>query len=179
MERSNNFIVNRFKMASNVFKKIGVIVFLLMFYSLINALMSDGVKSVYCLANNKCVTVWKRRNGEVYIVPGRYESNNKPTVSHIRTINKQFLTLYFLDEEGFYNKIIVRDEGNLESNQKMYTIENDIKGKWEFLEYSERCNSTVYQPNSIQFKDVKASTDYLTINIQENYAMDKAGKKVK
>ncbi len=32
--------------------------------------------------------------------------------------------------------------------------------------------------NAIKFKDVKTSTDYLTINIQENYATDKTGKKI-
>lgn len=36
----------------------------------------------------------------------------------------------------------------------------------------------IYEPNAIKFKDVKASTDYLSINIEENYAINKNGKKV-
>ncbi|MHC5310109.1 hypothetical protein ACYSNM_08560 [Myroides sp. LJL116] len=139
---------------------------------------SDGVKSFYCVSNDKCITVWKRADGKVYIIPGRYGSNHKPTVSHIEIINKQFLTLYFSNEKELSYKIIVRDEGNLESNLKKYTIENDEKGEWEFLEYSDDFKTILYEPNAIKFKDVKPSTDYLTINIQENFATDKKGKKL-
>lgn len=161
-------------------KKIFVILILgFVFLLIINSCKSVGMKSFYCLSDEKCVTVWKRTDGEVYIIPGKYESNNKPTVSYIRTINKQFLTLYFSNEKELSYKIIVRDEGNLESNQKRYTIENDVKREWVFFEYSESYKSILYEPNAIKFKDVKASTDYLTINIQENYATDKSGKKLK
>jgi len=161
-------------------KKIFVILILgFVFLLIINSCKSDGMKSFYCLSDEKCVTVWKRTDGEVYIIPGKYESNNKPTVSNIRTINKQFLTLYFSNEKELSYKIIVRDEGNLESNQNRYTIKNDVKREWVFLEYSESYKSILYEPNAIKFKDVKASTDYLTINIQENYATDKSGKKLK
>lgn len=137
-----------------------------------------GVRNTYCLSDNKCITVWKRTEGEVYIIPGRYESNNIPTISHIRTINKQFLTLYFSSENELSNKIIVRDEGNLESNQKRFTIENDVTGEWEFFEYSDSLKSILYEPGAIKFKDVKLSTDYIIINVEENYAMDKRGNKL-
>lgn len=161
-------------------KKIFIILVLgFVFLLIMNSCKSDGMKSFYCLSDNKCITVWKRTDGKVYIIPNRYESNNKPTVSHIQTIDKQFLTLYFSSKKNFSYKIIVRDEGNLESNLKSYIIENDVKGEWEFLEYSDSYKSILYEPNAIKFKDVKASTDYLTINIQENYATDKNGKKLK
>lgn len=179
MEKSNKPMANKTKMVRKMLKISGIIVLGIVLYSMMQALKSDGIKSYYCLSDAKCVTVWKRTNGEVYIIPGRYEANNKPTVSHIRTINKQFITLYFSKEKELSYKIIVRDEGNLESNQKRYTIENDVKGKWEFLEYSNIYKSILYEPNAIKFKDVKTSTDYLTINIQENYATDKTGEKIK
>lgn len=140
--------------------------------------MHRGKRNFYCFSENKCITVWKRNDGEVYIIPGRYESNKKPISSHILTCNKQFLTLYFSSEKELSNKIIVRDEGNFVSNQKRYTIENKVGGEWEFLEYSRSLESILYRPNAIQFNDIKAGTDYLTINIQENYAMDKRGNKL-
>lgn len=155
-----------------------VIVIMAIFYLVINALTSDGVKSFYCLSDDKCVTVWKRKNGEVYIIPGRFENNSSPTVSHTKTTNKQFFTLYFSNEKGFSNKIIVRDEGNLESSKKLYTIENGVKGEWVFLEFSDSVKSILYYPDAIKFNDVKTSAEYLTINIQENYAIDKIGKKL-
>ncbi|WP_146624474.1 hypothetical protein [Larkinella arboricola] len=158
----------------------GIIVVLgFVFYSVINALTVDGVKSFYCLSDDKCITVWKRANGEVYIIPGRYETNNNPTVSYIRTINKQFLTLYFSDQKELSYKIIVRDEGNLESNQKRYTIKNNAQAEWQFLEYSDKnYKSILYKSNATKFKDVNEETDYLSISIEENYAIDKTGNKL-
>lgn len=156
----------------------GIIVVLgVVFYLIINALTSNGMKSFYCLSDDKCVTVWKRANGDVYIIPDKYEDNVEPSVSYIKTINKQFLTLYFSEE--IPQKIVVRDEGNLESNQKRYTIENREKGKWNLLEYSEEYKAILYERDAKKFKDVKSITEYLTINIHENYATDKTGKKIK
>jgi len=179
MEKSEKSMASRTKILKRMLKISTVIILGFLLFTIIYTLNSRGIKSYYCLSNGKCVTVWKRTNGEVYIIPGKYGSNNKPTVSHIRTINKQFVTLYFSNEIELSYKIIVRDEGNLESSQKGYTIENDIKGEWEILEFSDSYKSILYEPNAIKFKDVKESTNYLTINIQENYATDKSGNKLK
>lgn len=168
------FITSR----KNIIKTTWILVGILLLGVIICFSTDGGVRNTYCLSDNKCITVWKRTEGEVYIIPGRYKSNNIPTISHIRTINKQFLTLYFSSEKELTHKIIVRDEGNLESDQKRFTIENNVTGEWEFFEYSDSLKSILYKPNAIKFKDVKASIDYLSINIEENYAMDKSGKKV-
>ncbi|WP_430613554.1 hypothetical protein [Flavobacterium sp. JP2137] len=146
-------------------------------YFIINVLKSDGIRIFYCLSDRECITVWKKTNGEVYIIPEKYEDNNEPRVSHIKTTNKQFLTLYFSKELPM--KIIIRDEGNLGSNQKGYAIENKVKGEWELLEYSDRYKNILYKSDAIKFKDVKSTTKYLIINIEENYALDKDGKKLK
>jgi len=146
------------------------------FFLMLSSCTSSGVRSFYCLSEDKCVTVWKTGNNEVYIVPFKYEKNKKPDVSYLKTINKQFLTLYFSKE--LPNKIVVRDEGNLVSNNKMFSIENKVSGEWEFLEYSDKYKAVLYKPDATKFKDVKLNTDYLTLNIQENYATDKSGKKI-
>lgn len=164
-------------MVRKMLKISGILVLGFVLYSIIKPLTSDGIKSYYCLSDNRCVTVWKRENGEVYVIFGKYEDNNEPNTSYIKTINKQYLTLYFSTELS--HKIIVRDEGNLESSQKMYEIKNNFNDKWEFLEYSDDYKPILYKSNAVKFKDVKASTDYLIINIEENYATDKTGKKVK
>lgn len=96
-------------------------------------LSSDGFKKIYCLSNNKCITVWKKSNGEVLIIPGKYESDQKPTISHIKTTNDQLLALYYSDK--LPNQIIVRNEGNMRTRQKDYFIKNTLKSKWHFLEY--------------------------------------------
>lgn len=142
----------------------------------VSSCKTDGMRYIYCLSGDKCVTVWKTSSGEVYIIPSQYKEDNEPNVNYIKTINEQFLTLYF--SKNLPNKIIVRDEGNLMNNKKMYSIENRKKGEWEFIEYSADYKDVLYTPNATKFKDVKLSTDYLIINIQENYATDKTGKKI-
>jgi hypothetical protein len=165
-------MVNRILKISIIALLLGLIIYLV-----IDSLAFNGVRSFYCLSDDKCVTVWKKTNGEVFIIPDKYVENSEPSVSHIKTINKQFLTLYFSEE--IPQKIVVRDQGNLESNLKRYTIEKREKGKWEFLEYSEEYKSILYGQDAKKFKDVKLVADYLTINIHENYATDKTGKKLK
>jgi len=148
---------------------------ILLFFT-INSCKYSEVRSFYCLSEDKCITVWKTGNDEVYIIPSKYERNKKPNISYIKTINGQFLTLYF--SKNLPNKIIVRNEGNLMNNKKMYSIENRMKGKWMFVQYSADHKDLLYTLNATKFKDVKLSTDYLIINIQENYATDKTGKKI-
>ena len=145
---------------------------------IIGILMSDvdGIRSFYCVSGNKCVTVWKKENGEVYIIPGKYKGNDEPSGSYIKTIRGQFLTLYFSEELS--HKIIVRDQGNYLSNRKKYTIVNDTKEEWQFLEYSNGYKAILYKTDAVKFKDVKVGTDYIDLDIKENYATDKTGKKL-
>lgn len=157
-------------------KKILVIAALCIFiFVIISTLMSDGIRYFYYLSDDKCVTVWKRDNGEVYIIPGKYKSNDIPIVSHIKTVSGQFLTLYFSEE--FPHKIIVRDQGNYLSDKK-YTLVNNIKEEWQFLEYSDDYKAILYKSDAVKFKDVKASTDYIDLDLYENYATDKNDKKL-
>lgn len=136
----------------------------------------DGVRCFYCLSEDKCITVWKKGSDEVYIIPCKYEGNKTPDVSYLKTIDKQLLTLYFSEE--LPNKIIVRDGGNFVSNKKMYSIENKENNEWKFLEYSDKYKAILYKPDATKFKDVKSNANYLYVDIHENYATDKTGKKI-
>jgi hypothetical protein len=160
----------------NTFKIFGILLFGIIAYLFLDVLFFHGVKSYYCLSENNCITVWKKTANDVYIIPGIYKGNDVPDISHIKTINGQYLTLYF--SEDLPQKIIVRDQGNYENNQKGYSIEKGAKGEWQILEYSESYKSTLYNPEAVKFKDVKSSTNYIDLNIQENYATDKSGKKI-
>ena len=166
-------------MVKRMLKTSAVIILGFLFLTIIYILSVDGIRSYHCLSDDQCVTVWKKPNGEVYIIPGKYRSISKPTVSHIRTNNTQFVTLYFSNETELSYKIIARDGGNLANSQKGYTLENDIKGEWEILEFSDSYKSILYEPSAIKFKDVKEGVNYLIINTEENFAIDKSGKKMK
>lgn len=157
-------------------KKIMLLILIVLLPLMFSSCKSNGVRSFYCLSTDKCITVWKEGSGDVYVVPTKYKKNKVSAVSHIKTNDKQFLTLYFSDE--LPNKIILRNEGNLGSEKKSYNIENDTNSEWEIVEYSDYYKAILYKENAVKFKDVKSTTSYLTLNINENYATDKTGKKI-
>lgn len=169
-------MANRTKILREMKKIVEILIFGLVFFLTVSSCRTTDVRSFYCLSEDKCVTVWKTGNGEVYIIPSIYKGNMLPDVSYIKTVNQQFLTLFF--SKDLPNKIIIRDEGNFVNNKKMYSVENRLKGDWEFLEYSDEYKNVLYKSDATKFKDVKLSTDYLTLNIQENHATDKTGMKV-
>ncbi len=159
---------------NSTIKKVTILLIIFMMCFNAKSCTSSGDKLLYCVLDKQCVTVWKQPNGKVLIIPGYYNGDNEPSESYIETDTKQYLTFYFSKE--FPQKIIVRDEGNLKSNQKGYKIKNAKEG-WEFSEFSEDYKKILYFPDPVKFKDVKENTYYLIINLPENYAIDKNGNK--
>ncbi|MBL7737358.1 MAG: hypothetical protein JNL51_18005 [Chitinophagaceae bacterium] len=136
----------------------------------------DQSRSFYCLSENKCITVWKRLGDKCYVIPGKYYGVFKPT-NYIKTTNTQYLTIYFSSDVP--NKMIVRNQGSSTGEKGGYDIVNNLPENFDIVEYSEEYRAILYKPDAIKFKDVKSNTDYLTINIKENYSTDKIGKKIK
>lgn len=146
-------------------------------YLILNAAFYKGTRSFYCLPNDEeCVTVWKKLDDSVYIIPGKYKDNAMPTASYIKTINGQMLTLYFTEQ--LPNKIIVRNEGNYKDGIGSYSLENKKDDEWQFVEFSNQYQSILYKSDASKFEDVKVNTTYISINIKENYAVDKSGNKI-
>lgn len=173
MAKSNKSITARTKMVKILFKIMGIflllIVLLLAWY--------DQSRTFYCLSNDKCVTVWKRLGGKCYIVPSKYYGVFKPSKNYIKATNTQYLTLYFSND--IPNKMIVRNQGSSTGKKGGYEIVNNLPEELEITEYSDAYKAILYKPDAIKFKDVKASTEYLDLDIKENYATDKTGKKIK
>lgn len=173
MAKSNKPITTRTKMVKMLFKIMGIllllIVLLLVWY--------DQSRTFYCLSNDKCVTVWKRLGGKCYIIPSKYYGVFKPSSDYIKTTNTQYLTFYFSND--IPNKMIVRNQGSSTGEKRGYEIVNNLSENLEIAEYSDDYKAILYKPDAIKFKDVKTSTEYLDLDIKENYATDKTGRKIK
>lgn len=151
-----------------------VFVFVVVVFSLL--LWDELSRKFYCLDNNKCITIWKTSWG-CYIIPGKYYGVIKPSDCYIKSRNDKYLTLYF--SSNIPNRIIVRDQGSFTGKKGGYEIVNNIPEILEIVEYSNDYKTILYRPEATKFRDVKSTTDYLTVNIKENYAIDKSGKKLK
>lgn len=157
-------------------KILGVIILGLITYLIVDSLAFKGPRFFYCLSDDKCVTVWKQLGNKCYIVPGKYYGLFKPSKTYIRTNNTQNLTLYFTNE--LPHKIILRNQGNSVSQNK-YQIFNNSEGKWDIMKYSDSLKNILYMANALRFNEVKSNANYIDINIEENYAVDKTGEKLK
>lgn len=65
-------------------------------YSILDAIFTDGIKNTYCLSDDKCVTVWKRGNGEAYIIFGKHKGQKIPTDNYVKLINAYSSTYWFV-----------------------------------------------------------------------------------
>lgn len=173
MEESNKPVANRTKMVKVLLKIIGVVLLLIV----VLLIWFDQSRTFYCLSEDKCITVWKRLGNKCYIIPGKHYGVLNPSGNYIKTTNTQYLTLYFSDD--IPNEMIVRNQGSSAGEKGGYEIVNNLSENLLITEYSDDYRDILYKADAVKFKDVKATTEYIDINIKENYATDKRGKKLK
>lgn len=158
-------------MVRKMLKISGIIAVGFILYLIIDTLTSDGVKSVYCLSGDKCVTVWKRANGEKYIVFGRYESEAIPPDNYIKMSNlsTDYLDVLFLKK----NKLLITID------DKTNVVVKSSNGLIELYRDNKIANDSLYTYFDGNYSHYNKEIDFIAINIQENYATDKNGKKLK
>ncbi|RZK48009.1 MAG: hypothetical protein EOO99_11700 [Pedobacter sp.] len=151
-------------------KKIIVITLLCVFiFVIISTLMSDGIKSFYCLSDDKCVTVWKRDSGEVLIISGKYKSKEIPLDNYIKITNLNYSSIVVL---FVGNKLLVDVENNAMALQK------SSNGTMELYRNEKALNDSLYTKFDGKYRRYKEKINYININIEENYATDKNDKKL-
>ncbi|RZK43385.1 MAG: hypothetical protein EOO90_03760 [Pedobacter sp.] len=135
-----------------------------------NNLISDGIKFVYCLKGDKCVTVWKRTNGEFYIIFKRYESGAVPSDNYVQisNLNRDYVDVLFVNE----NKILIAID------EKAYVVLKSSKGVIELYMDHKVTNDSLYTYADGNYRLYRKEIDVISINLEENYATDKAGKKL-
>lgn len=169
MAKNNKPVTVRTKMVKILFKIMCIFILL----PVLLLAWYDQSRTFYCLSNDKCVTVWKRLGGKCYIIPCKYYGVFKPSENYIKAANTQYLTLYFSDD--IPNEMIVRDQGNPTGEKEKYEIVNNLPEILEITDYSDDYKIILYELDALRFKDVKASTEYIDLNVYENYATDKNG----
>lgn len=151
-------------------KKILAITALCVFiFMIISTLMSDGVRSFYCLSDDKCVTVWKRENGEVLIMSGKYKSKEIPLDNYIKITNMNYSSIVVL---FVGNKLLVDVENNAKAFQK------SSNGTLVLYRNDKALNDSVYTNFDGKYRRYKEKVNYININIEENYATDKNDEKL-
>lgn len=128
-------------------------------------------RKFFYLDNNKCITVWKTWNNVCYVIPEEYYGLWKPSNNYLKTNNtNEQLTIFFTTEMP--DTIIFLSYEQVEVHDKNNSI---------FMNYhsdSSRVSSILYKDNARLFnKDLKMNADMIDINVLENYALGKNGRK--
>lgn len=171
MEENNKPLANRTKILRKILTISGIVVLGLLFYLIISALTADGVKSFYCLSDEKCVTVWKRTDGEIYIVPGKFESRKEPTDDYVKVLNSRFETIHLIFLQN--GKLLI----DLDENATV--IKQNSNRNIELYKDNKPLNDSLYTYFDGKYNRYKNEVDFISINIEKNYATDKNGTKFK
>ncbi|MGP1500531.1 MAG: hypothetical protein ACTTJM_01930 [Bergeyella cardium] len=133
-------------------------------------LSSDGFKKIYCISN-KCITVWKKSNGEVLIILEKYKSRKIPNDNYIKihNINSDYIGVILLNDNRWL--IDIEDNTIIEkkSSNNLIELYNDNK----------ILNDSLYTYFDGKYINYKDDVNFIIINIKENYAVDKEGKKIR
>jgi hypothetical protein len=128
-------------------------------------------RKFFCLGNGRCITVWKTYNNTCYIIPGKYYGLIKPSShSYLKTTNTNTLDIIW---EANLNSIIVN------ADDKSFTVNNFPKSI-QIVRYdlNKKNNDSLFTYFDGKYNRYKRNVNYISLFIQENYAIDKDGRKL-
>lgn len=164
MAKSNEPVANRTKMVKVSLKIIGSILLLIV----VLLVWFDQSRSYVGLSEDKYVTVWKRLGNKCYIIPGKYYGIFKPSDNYIKTTNTGYVDIIFVSEKRLLIDIDAHAEIVQSSGKSLLELYSDNKA----------VNDSLYTYFDGEYRKYKKGVDYLSIDIKENYARDKTGKKI-
>jgi hypothetical protein len=148
------------------------IIGILLILIVVCSICSEQTRSFYCLSEGKCVTVWKRYGDKCYIVLDKYNGIFKPTDNYIKTSNMAAIVDVIWTED---NRLLIDTEDNVEIVQphsdKNYVIERYSKAKV--------INDSRYTYFDGKYSRYNEQVNYIRLYVKENYATDRANKKIK
>lgn len=162
-------VADKFKTVGKTKKILAITVLCVFIFVIINTLMSDGIRSFYCLSDDECVTIWKRENGEVLIMSGQYKSQGVPLDNYIKITNMNYSSIVVLFVE---KKLLIDVENNAKALQK------SSNGTMELYRNDKVLNDSLYTNFDGKYRRYKEKVNYININIEENYATDKNDRKL-
>jgi sugar-specific transcriptional regulator TrmB len=150
-------------------KKIAIIILMFLLF-----IWYAEKRSIYKVAEDKYITIWKTLNNVCYITPYKYYGIFWPSDNYIKTTNDNYLVLFL--SNNMPKTVIVWE------NKQDEPIEYINGNKTEVLivDYSinqDSLHQILYKPNAKNVSDVKEGTVMININTKENYVTDKIGQK--
>lgn len=141
------------------------------FLIIINSCKSDGIRSFYCLSKDNCITVWKPGNGDVYIIYGTYSSTKKPTDDYVKVLNNRYDNIHLI--------LLKDDKLLIDVDENATVINQSTNGLMELYKDNKASNDSLYTYFDGKYNRYKKEVYYISVNIKDNYATDKSGKKLK
>ena len=135
----------------------------------------NGVRSFYCLSEDKCITIWKTGSNSAFIILGKYNSAKKPSDDYIKLND-------ITNAVDWYASVIFTKDDKLlidvvDDNTKV--ISQSSKGTIELYNNNKTLNDSLYTYFDGKYRRYKNDVEYISIDIKQNYATDKSGKKLK
>ena len=134
----------------------------------------NGVRSFYCLSEDKCITVWKKGNNSAFIILGKYDSAKTPSDNYIKLIN------ITNDVDWSASVIFVKNNKLLVDvvTDSSKVICQSSKGILELYKNNKDLNDSLYTYFDGKYRRYKNGVEFINVYIKENYATDKTGKKI-
>lgn len=129
-------------------------------------------RKFFSLENGEYITVWKTYNNVSYVIPGKYYGITKPSKRFIESSNTNYITIYHSAE--LPNAFIFQSSEEVKVNN---VVKNDVVF-YDYTKDTSRFDKILYVANPKNRSDLKTGAELMNINIHENYATDKTGKKL-
>lgn len=141
---------------------------------MLSSCKSNGLRSFYCLSEDKCITVWKKDNNSAFIILGKYYSAKKPSDNYVRLND-------ITNAVDWYASVIFTKNDKLlvdVVNDKTKVVSKSSKGIIELYNNKKTLNDSLYTYFDGKYRRYKNNVEYISIDIKENYATDKTGNKI-
>jgi len=128
-------------------------------------------RSFFCVANGKYITIWKTYS-KCYIIPGKYYGLLSPSANAVELGKSDVLTMFFSD--SLPNTIFYKSD-------KPVKIINNKKEDVVLVNYHDNptiSDSLLYVKGARRNDDVKEYVQMVDIILEDNYVVDKTGKKL-
>lgn len=148
-----------------------ILTFGIVFIFAINSCKSDGVRSFYCLSNDKCVTIWKTESGDVFVIYGTYKNLETPIDDYVKVLSSNYNIIHLILSKD--NKLLI------DVDKSATVIKQSSNNRIELYKENKAFNDSIYTYFDGGYKRYKKEVDFISVNIKENYAIDKTGNKMK
>ncbi|WP_146191021.1 hypothetical protein [Sphingobacterium athyrii] len=137
-------------------------------YMIIDALISLSPRSVYCLSDNKCITVMNGKDDEIYFIPGKYTGEEIPSDDYVKVTNldRDFASVVFTNDNILLIKIDDYSKVFQRSSHGLIKLYNDDKYYNDSLYIDFEGTKSLY----------KKGVHFINMNLKENYAWNLEGK---